>query len=569
MRLNFKLMKLFPRIKKHIKITIKELSASLRKAVEHATQRRQMAQLYRQALPIDQSIEPLLFWVPGGMSLLLEVEAVISIAMRLRGVRSHVIICDGAYRACVLREATSGTPVDQWQAACKACKARTSAVLEKMRVPYSFIGDYVPDSLKNELWNATASVSWDTLDDLSYDGVKLGKSTRSAVFRYLQGEDLVGHEPVVREYAFSALVCAAASARAMEVMSPSRLFLSHGVYVDWGPALQTALLRSVPVAGWKPSYLYAHFYFRHIDDGVRLGFHRLTRAAWDERKASPLSPAEEARLDEFMQHRYEENASFDLQSVKPKAYRGEIEKVRQNYVSHADKPVWGIMCHINWDSVKDYSPMAFDSFNDWILTTVGEIVNIPEVHWLVKIHPVEANYKGLMGMQYLIDSHFPSLPPHVKVIPAEENLNPLEFFQLIDGGVSVYGTSGLELALQGKPVILAGDAHYGGKGFTYEGLSPDEYVNLLHRAASLSRLSEEQVALARRYAYSYFIQREVPLRVLDESQPNSKQWKFQYKRRHLLLPGKDPFMDFVCEHILNGKDFVMDENLVALAKGEV
>ncbi|MFZ5877799.1 MAG: hypothetical protein ACOY0R_00350 [Chloroflexota bacterium] len=540
----------------------------LRKKIEHARRRSQMAELYRQAQPIDKSIAPLLFWVPGGMSVLLEVEAVIATALQLRGVQSHVIICDGAYRACVLREATSGTPVDQWQAACQACKARTRDVLEKMRVPYSFIGDYLPDSLKDELWNATASISWETLDDLSYGGVRLGKSTRSAIFRYLRGEEPTGHEQAVREYAFSALISAAASSRAMEKISPSRLFLSHGVYVDWGPALQTALARGVPVAGWKPSYLYAHFYFRHIDDGVRLGFHRLTQAAWDERKAAPLSLVEEARLDEFMQHRYEENASFDLQSVKPKAYRGEIEQVRRTYVPHADKPVWGVMCHINWDSVKDYSPMAFDSFNDWILTTVGEIVNIPEVHWLVKIHPVEANYKGLMGMQYLIDSHFPSLPPHVKVIPAEENLNPLEFFQLIDGGISVYGTSGLELALQGKPVILAGDAHYGGKGFTYEGLSPDAYLDLLHRAASFSRLSEEQVALARRYAYSYFIQREVPLPVLDQSHTNSKLWKFQYEKRRLLLPGNDPFMDFVCRHILNGKDFVMDETLVALAKGD-
>jgi hypothetical protein len=526
-----------------------------------------MVQLYRQAQPLDHSVAAVLFWVPGGMSLLLEVEAVIATALRLRGVQSHVIICDGAYRACVLREASSGTPVAHWQEACKACKARTRDVLETMRVPYSFIGDYVSDALREELWTATASVSWDTLDDLSYEGVQLGKSTRSAIFRYLRGEEPTGHEQAVREYAFSALICAAASARALETISPSRLFLSHGVYVDWGPALQTALARDVPVAGWKPSYLYAHFYFRHIDDGVRLGFHRLTSAAWEERKASPLTTVEEARLDEFIQHRYEDNASFDLQSVKPKVYRGEIENVRQSYTPKGDKPVWGIMCHINWDSVKDYSPMAFDSFNDWILTTVGEIVNIPQVHWLVKIHPVEANYKGLMGMHYLIDQHFPTLPPHVKVIPAEENLNPLEFFQLIDGCVSVYGTSGLELALQGKPVILAGDAHYGGKGFTYEGLIPKAYINLLHQAASFSRLSGEQVALARRYAYSYFIQREVPLSVLDQSHVNSKLWKFQYEKRHLLLPGKDPFMDFVCRHILNGKDFVMDENLVVLAKG--
>ena len=56
--------------------------------------------------------------------------------------------------------------------------------------------------------------------------------------------------------------------------------------------------------------------------------------------------------------------------------------------------------------------------------------------------------------------------------------NPFDFFQLVDGDVTVYGTSGLELALLGKPVILAGEAHYGGKGFTYDGLSQNSYKEL-------------------------------------------------------------------------------------------
>jgi hypothetical protein len=50
------------------------------------------------------------------------------------------------------------------------------------------------------------------------------------------------------------------------------------------------------------------------------------------------------------------------------------------------------------------------------------------------------------------------------MIPAEEEISPLEFFQLLDGGVSVYGTAGLELALQGKPVVLSGEGTLRWKG---------------------------------------------------------------------------------------------------------
>ncbi len=525
-----------------------------------------MSQITKQAPPLSTSEQTILFWVPGGMPLLLDVEGMVATALRLRGIPAHAVICDGAFRACINREVTDSVPVSRWHEACAKCKANTSNVLKTMQVPYSFIGDFLPASLRAELWNKTAGITWEQLEQLEYEGVNLSKSTRSAIVRYLKGEALAGHEEIVREYAYSALMCAAASTCAIKHHTASRLFLSHGVYVDWGPALLMALALGIRVSGWKPSYLYSHFYFRHIEDGARLGFHRLSQTAWEKRKATPLLPSQDSRLDTFMMSRYKGQANYDLRERKP--YYGNLEQIREKYVADPNKPVWGIMCHINWDSVKDYSPMAFDSFNDWMMVTVQEIINIEKVNWIIKIHPAEARDKRLLGIQDLIDTQFSSLPSHVRVISAEEEISPLEFFQLIDGGISVYGTSGLELALQGKPVILAGEAHYGGKGFTYEGLCPEDYVNLLHRASSIPRLSEAQIALARQYAYNYFIQREIPLAILKDSKPNPRWFKFQYEKGNLLLRGNDAFIDFICEHILNNQDFVMEENLIELSQGE-
>jgi len=34
------------------------------------------------------------------------------------------------------------------------------------------------------------------------------------------------------------------------------------------------------------------------------------------------------------------------------------------------------------------------------------------------------------------------------------------------------------------------------------------------------------------------------------------------------LPGRDPFIEFLCDRILNGADFVMDETLVGLAEAK-
>lgn len=525
---------------------------------------RLMLKVYDQGLSLDRNNGNILFWVPGGMPLMLHVEGAIAIALRIRGFPVHAIICDGPFRACVKREIKDGIPVRHWQGACIQCKSQTSAVLDSMGIPYSYIGDFVPESKRTALWEMTAFVTWDMLDDLSYESINVGKNARSAIVRYLQGHDLAGYEEIVHEYAFSALMSAAAASCAIDRLSPSRIFMSHGIYVDWGPALHTALARRIPVAAWMATYLQFRFYFRHIEDGIRIDFHNMSSAAWEECRCSDMVPTQNSRLDMFIEGRYKKNIGFGMKLLKK--YNGATDQLRQKYAPKSNKPVWGIMAHINWDAVSDSSPMAYSSFDDWMLDTISEVVNIPDVQWLIKVHPAEAWNNPASGVQCLIERYFPSLPSHVRIILAEEEISPLDFFQMIDGGVTVYGTSGLELALLGKPVILAGQAHYGGKGFTYDGLTPEDYKQLLRKAESLKQITEEQRQLARRYAYCYFIQRQVPFPVVRD--PNSIWWSFQYDKRHLLLPGRDSFVDFICEKLLDGKDFIMDEKLVALSEKE-
>jgi hypothetical protein len=310
------------------------------------------------------------------------------------------------------------------------------------------------------------------------------------------------------------------------------------------------------------AYLKARFYIRHLEDGRQMDFHCLSRAAWEEQRQVAMRPFEDKRLNTYLENRYQRQISFDMKYFGQ--YQGDTSQFRQKYRLKPDKPVWGINTHINWDCVSDYSPMAYESFDEWVLDTIREISQITDVQWLIKIHPAEVWENPQSGAQRLIERHYPAIPDHVRLIPPEEEISPLDFYQLTDGGVTVYGTSGLEMATLGKPVILAGEAHYGGKGFTYDGLDRESYRRLLHRARTLKPLSKEQQELARRYAYCYFIQRQVP--ILAVSTPDSIRFRFQRDQRELLAPGKDPFLDFTCERILDGKDFIIDERLVEMSE---
>jgi len=307
------------------------------------------------------------------------------------------------------------------------------------------------------------------------------------------------------------------------------------------------------------SYLPLHFYFRNVDDAEDIDFHDMSGMAWGMISSSAFSDDQSKRLEKFLQDRYKKDTSFDMKHFKK--HTGQVDELRDRYDLDPSKPVWGIMAHINWDAVSDSAPMVYETFNEWMNDTIQTIIGIPEVQWVIKIHPAEAWCSAKKNVEFLIKKCFPELPGNIRVLSADENISPLDFLDMIEGGVTVFGTAGLELALSGKPVILAGEAHYGGKGFTYDADSKKHYRELLVQAAHLSRLNAEQIELVKRYAYCYFIQRQIPVSVV--AAPNSRWWSFQYDKKELLLEGRDPFIDFICEKIMDGKDFIMsDEQLL-------
>ena len=89
------------------------------------------------------------------------------------------------------------------------------------------------------------------------------------------------------------------------------------------------------------------------------------------------------------------------------------------------------------------------------------------------------------------------------MIGPQEKVNTYDLVEVADVGLVYTTTVGLEMALQGLPVIVSGMTHYRGRGFT---LDPDSWVRFYKTIGSVLdnpaeyRLSVEQIGLAWRYA---------------------------------------------------------------------
>jgi hypothetical protein len=154
-----------------------------------------------------------------------------------------------------------------------------------------------------------------------------------------------------------------------------------------------------------------------------------------------------------------------------------------------------------------------------------------------------------------ITETFRPLPSNVRVVPPNRPINSYALMDLAQVGLVYASTVGLELAVRGVPVLVAGTAHYGAKGFTYEPQQRGDYKRLLARLMSGERtIPPDQLReLAERYAHLFFLRRTLPVAVLHAPDPAHPQ--LTYRQASDLAPGTNKALDVICDGILHGSPF--------------
>jgi hypothetical protein len=148
------------------------------------------------------------------------------------------------------------------------------------------------------------------------------------------------------------------------------------------------------------------------------------------------------------------------------------------------------------------------SMSDWIVRTVAHFAGRPDAQLVVRIHPGEQITSG-PSVADVVRSALPALPDHVHLVPADAQVNTYDLVEIADLGLVYTTTVGLEMVMSGVPVIVAGETHYRGKGFTLDPNSWPDYWSTLERALSdppALRPSREQVESAWAYAYRFFFE---------------------------------------------------------------
>jgi hypothetical protein len=156
---------------------------------------------------------------------------------------------------------------------------------------------------------------------------------------------------------------------------------------------------------------------------------------------------------------------------------------------------------------------------EWITRTVQYFANRNDVQLVIRVHPGERLTHG-PSMVDVVNAAMPAVPENIHIIGPLEKVNTYDLMEFTNLGLVFTTTTGLEMSLNGIPVIACGNTHYRNRGFTLDPKSYDDYFNVLNSVLSnvgKSQLTEAQVELAWRYAYYFFFgyPRPVPWRLIS------------------------------------------------------
>ncbi len=288
---------------------------------------------------------------------------------------------------------------------------------------------------------------------------------------------------------------------------PDVLLTPNGSILEMGAVYQVAQHLGIPVVTYEFGEQRGRIWLAQNGEVMR----QETDALWAARRQQPLDQAqlEQARL------LYTSRQHGDLWQNFSRRWQGlpsqGEERVRSDLKLDGG-PVVLLAANVIGDSLTLGRQVFTASMTEWLQRTVRYFASRSDIQLVVRIHPGERYTQGPSVADILRQAQ-PDLPEHIHLVGADAPVNTYDLVDLADLGLVYTTTVGMEMAMSGVPVIVAGQTHYRNRGFTLDPTSWQDYSTLLEEALAdpqAFRLSRQQVDQAWNYAYRFFFEYPQP-----------------------------------------------------------
>lgn len=293
----------------------------------------------------------------------------------------------------------------------------------------------------------------------------------------------------------------------LEADRPDGLIIPNGSIQEYSMVYRVARWLGIPVNTFEFSENQGEIWIAQNDDVMRQN----TDSLWQARGAQPLSAEQWQKIRDLESARMGARTFGNSDRLWQDVPTAGGERVRR-LLGLDERPVLLMATNVLGDSLTLGRNLFAESMAEWITRTIRFLADRPEVQLVVRIHPGERFNTG-PSMAEVAQTALDHFPEHIHLVGPMEKVNTYDIMELTRLGLVYTTTTGLEMAMNGTPVIVAGQTHYRRRGFTLDPQTWEEYFALLEQhltGRALQRLTAEQVELAWRYAYLFFFVYPLP-----------------------------------------------------------
>ena len=464
-------------------------------------------------------------------------ESVIAQALRLRGAHVALLTCGGGLPICEVGWARRATPRP-----CDRCAWFTDRVRHAAGIRSYRLVDYLPWG--GDPRRAPVHVNGGEVDPAYAASISIPWFTKTPD-AHLHPDG----EAIASDFRTTATGVEQAATAILDDFRPDVVVMVNGLFAPERVIRELALARGMRV----PTYEIAPRANALVFDQCEPAPMYATGAAWERVRGRPLTAGQQAAIEGLLSDRIRGIGAHE--SHFQRAKHDEVA-VREALDLPSSGRVISLFTNIGWDSAALQRDVGFDSMLDWIEHAVRSAAAARDVTLVVRIHPAEMRWGNREDATAIVTERLGGVPGNIRFVPAARDLDSYALLRLSDLVLTYASTVGMEAAVQGIPVAVAGDVHYRGRGFTLDVNVPAELDSAI--TEGVPPMAPHQVEAALRYAFTFFFRLMIPfppvravathpLRVPDDAAE--------------LRPGMDRYVDFVCDRILEGGDFTLPDEL--------
>jgi len=466
-------------------------------------------------------------------------EALMAQALRLRGASVQVLTCGGGLELCDRSNTYEAPPPP-----CHTCAGYTKRALEAHGLPQHPLAEGWTEV---EAWPELDALSFDELTRVVDDGVPLGALTYIPLRWFLCTSDVVG-DPLapftLRRLLRSARAIARSVTASLDAVRPEVLVMLNGLFLFESIAAHVAASRGIRVVSYERGFVHGTLIFAHGPTASRYEVDE----QWGDARHRPLEPFEDERLDAYLADRRHGRSAMYSYWPNPVFDRPESEQRGRRRVA--------VFTNLTWDSAVLGIDSIFPSMQAWLIAVVEHLGGRTDTVVTIRVHPAEVLVPGWETREPVagfLAQRFGTLPANVELLAADDPTSSYPLMAEADLGLVYSSTVGLELALEGTPVIAGARPHYTGKGFTHDATDPAHFAQLMDQVLADPTGSAPPVELARRYANLLFF--EAGLSQPPATEPLGGLIRLDTTDPDDLAPGRSRPLDVICDGILHGAPF--------------